>query len=130
MKPHIDKTEFGSITLSGELYEHNIVIHLNGKVKKREKKLSKKKYGTSHKVSIEEAEHIFEKGAKQLIIGTGQSGYVELSEEADGFFQKNKCHVKLLPIPPSYKRMESSQRCCNRNVPCNVLTRQDAIRFM
>ena len=97
MRPSIDGTEFGSITISGELYEHDVVIRLSGKVKKRKKKLSKAKYGTSHKVSLEEAEHVFEVGAKQLILGSGQSGSVELSDEAAEYFRKKGCSVQLLP---------------------------------
>ncbi len=99
MKPKINGTSFGSITIDGELYEHDVMIRLDGKVKKRKKKLSKSVYGTSHKVSLEEAEHIFEHGAKLLIVGTGQSGCVELSAEAAEFFHKKKCSVKLLPTP-------------------------------
>jgi hypothetical protein len=99
MRPSIDGTEFGSITISGELYEHDVVIRLSGKVKKRKKKLSKAKYGTSHKVSLEEAEHIFEAGAKRLILGSGQSGSVELSGEAAEYFRKNGCSVQVLPTP-------------------------------
>lgn len=99
MKPSIDSTEFGNITISGELYEHDVVIRLSGKVKKRQKKLSKSKYGTSHKVSLEEAEHIFETGAEQLIVGTGQSGMLDLSNEATEFFRQNGCAVQLLSTP-------------------------------
>ena len=99
MRPSIEGTEFGSITISGELYEHDVVIRLSGKVKKRKKKLSKAKYGTSHRVSLAEAEHIFEPGAKQLILGSGQGGNVELSEEAAEYFRKNGCSVELLPTP-------------------------------
>jgi hypothetical protein len=99
MRPSIDRTEFGSITISGEPYEHDVVIRLGGKVQKRKKKLSKAKYGTSHKISLEEAEHIFEAGAKQLIIGSGQSGCVDLSDEASEYFRKHGCSVQLLPTP-------------------------------
>ena len=99
MKPYIDKTKFGSITISGEVYEHDVVIRLSGKVKKRKKKLSKARYGTSHKVSLEEADYIFEEGAERLIVGTGQSGCVELSDETTEFFQQKKCSVQLLPTP-------------------------------
>jgi len=99
MKPSIDGTEFGSITIAGVRYENDVVIRLHGKVKKRKKKLSKAKYGTSHKVSLEEAEHIFEAGAKRLLVGTGQSGCVELSDEAAEFFRQNGCAVQLLPTP-------------------------------
>ena len=99
MRPSINRTEFGSITISGELYEHDVVIRLSGKVKKRKKKLSKAKYGTSHKVSLAEAEHIFEAGAKRLILGSGQDGNVELSEQAAEYFRKHGCAVELLPTP-------------------------------
>ncbi len=99
MRPSIDGTAFGSITIAGERYEHDVVIRLDGSVKKRKKKLSKAQYGTSHKVSLEEAEHVFESGAKRLILGTGHSGAVELSEEAAAYFRTKGCAVQLLPTP-------------------------------
>jgi hypothetical protein len=108
MKPSIDGTEFGSITISGEIYEHDVVIRLSGKVKKRKKRLSKERYGTSHKVSLEEAQHIFREGAKRLIIGTGQSGLLELSDEAARFFQKNGCRADLLPTPEAVDAWNAS----------------------
>jgi hypothetical protein len=61
MKPKIEQTTFGSITIEGEVYEHDVIIRLNGEVKKRKKKLSKSIYGTSHIVSTEEAKYIYEK---------------------------------------------------------------------
>lgn len=109
MKPSIDRTEFGSITISRKLYEHDVVIRLNGKVKKRKKKLSKVKYGTSHRISLEEAKHIFDEGAEHLIIGTGQSGFVELSDKATEFFRKNGCSVQLLPTPKAVKAWNTAK---------------------
>ena len=52
MQPTIQGTEFGSITVDDEVYDHDIVIRLSGKVKKRKKKLSKEQHGTSHTVSL------------------------------------------------------------------------------
>jgi hypothetical protein len=103
MKPRIDKTKFGSVTVSGEKYAHDILIRLNGKVEKRKKKLSKKVFGTSHLISLAEAEHVYEDGAKRLIIGSGQSGMVELSPEAVSFFQKKKCAVEMLATPQAIR---------------------------
>lgn len=57
------------------------------KVKKRKKKLSKEQYGTSHTVSLAEAEHIFDESAERLIIGSGQYGNVKLSDEAERYFK-------------------------------------------
>ncbi len=97
MRPKIDSTKFGSVTVNGKEFLHDIIIRLSGEVEKRKKKLSKKIYGSSHTISLDEANHIFEKGARQLIIGTGQTGYVELSDEAAQFFLDKDCKVQLLP---------------------------------
>ncbi len=103
MKPTIDSTKFGSITIEGEKIEHDIVIRLNGDVEKRKKKLSKALYGTSHVISLDEAEHIYQDGAERLIIGAGQSGLVTLSEEAADYFRGKACCVELLPTPEALK---------------------------
>jgi hypothetical protein len=95
----IDSTEFGSITVDGTTYPHDILIRLSGEVVKRKKKLSKKYYGTSHIISLEEAEFIFEKGCDTLIVGSGQYGNVQLSPEAADFFSRHGCRVILQPTP-------------------------------
>ena len=72
MKPRIDRTAFGSITIDGALFEHDVIIRLNGRAEKRKKKLSKAVYGTSHIISLAEAEHVFEKGPKDSSSGPGR----------------------------------------------------------
>jgi hypothetical protein len=99
MKPNINQTRFGSITIEGAIFEHDVQIRLNGKVEKRKKKLSKAVYGTSHVLSLAEAKHVYEPGAKRLLIGTGQEGNVQLSGEATGYFKHKQCQVDLLPTP-------------------------------
>jgi hypothetical protein len=99
MKPSIDRTSFGSITIGGEGFEHDIYITLKGKVKKRKKKLSKAVYGTSHTISEDEVRFIYENGTEGLIIGSGQHGAAELSDEAVDFLQARKCRVIVCPTP-------------------------------
>ncbi len=99
MKPRIDGTAFGSITIEGTVIDHDVVIRLNGEVKKRKKKLSKAVYGTSHRISLDEAKYVYEKGAERLIIGSGQDGEVELSDEAEDYFKRKGCQVELAPTP-------------------------------
>jgi hypothetical protein len=67
----IESTTFGTITIDGKTYEHDVIIRLSGEVVKRKKKLSKKYYGTSHVLSKDEAKFVFEKGCEQLILGSG-----------------------------------------------------------
>jgi hypothetical protein len=93
----IDSTEFGSITINGATYSHDIVIRLSGEVIKRKKKLSKKYYGTSHIISLEEAEFVYEKGCDTLVLGAGQYGNVKLSPEAAEFLKHHDCRVILQP---------------------------------
>jgi hypothetical protein len=109
MEPHIDGTEFGSITVDGEVYDHDIVIRLSGNVKKRKKKLSKERYGTSHTVSVEEAEHIYDDGAEQVIVGTGQHGVLKLSDEAEAYFKDHGCSVQALPTPDAVKAWNNAE---------------------
>jgi len=99
MEPTIDSTTFGYITIQGTTYEKDIIIRLNGEIKKRKKKLSKAIYGTSHKLSKEEAKHVYEKGAKKLIIGSGQQGVLTLTDEAVDYFQKKGCNIEIAPTP-------------------------------
>ena len=103
MKPKINKTKFGSITISGEKYEHDVIIRLNGRVEKRKKKLSKEIFGTSHIISLAEAVYVYEEGARWVIIGTGQSGMAKLSDEADEFFRQKGCQVMLQPTPEAIR---------------------------
>ena len=103
MKPKIDDTSFGSITIAHEEYDHDVIIRLNGDVKKRKKKLSKALYGTSHTVSLAEAQHVYETGARCLIVGSGQGGNVTLSDEAKDFFKQMQCEVQLLPTPKAIR---------------------------
>ena len=97
----IERTTFGTITVDGKTYEHDVVIRLSGEVVKRKKKLSKKYYGT---LSKDEAKFVFENGCKQLILGSGQMGNLHLSPEAEAFFAKKGCQVLLRPTPEAPRR--------------------------
>jgi len=97
--PIIEKTSFGSITIDGETYQHDVIVRLSEEVKKRKKKLSKRIYGTSHIVSVDEAKHIYEKGCEVIIIGSGQYDSVRLSPEAEAYFEKKGCKVMLQGTP-------------------------------
>jgi hypothetical protein len=101
MKPRIDGTAFGSITVAGRSFDHDVIIRPDGQVKRRKKKLSKAIYGTSHTISLEEIKFVLKQGsgADQLMIGSGQYGNVELSPEAAAFVEARKCSVTLLPTP-------------------------------
>ena len=109
MKPAIDKTSFGSIIVDGESHDHDIVFTLEGKVKKRKKKLSKSVYGTSHKISLPEIEYVYQDGAEGIIIGTGQYGVAKLSEEASQFLAEKNCRAVLKPTPEAMQEWNRAE---------------------
>ena len=109
MKPKIDDTKFGSITIEGEKIRHDVVIRLNGDVEKRKKKLSKALYGTSHIISLDETKHVYQDGAEHLIVGTGQSGLATLSAEAAAYFEQKACRFELLPTPQAIKAWNNAE---------------------
>jgi hypothetical protein len=109
MNPKIDDTSFGSITVAHEKYDHDVIIRRDGEVQKRKKKLSKEIYGTSHIVSLAEAQYVYEVGAQRLIVGSGQGGNVTLSDEAQDFFKLRQCEVQLLPTPQAIRVWNEAQ---------------------
>jgi hypothetical protein len=104
----IVNTTFGTITIDGKTYEHDVLIRLSGEVVRRKKKLSKKYYGTSHVLSKEETKFIFERGCDELIVGSGQMGNVRLSPDAEAYFEKKDCKVLLQPIPDAIQVFNKS----------------------
>ncbi len=109
MHPRIDNTRFGSITIAGVNYGHDVLVRLDGEVTKRKKKLSKDLYGTSHVLSLAEAQYVFESGAEKVVFGTGHFGKAGLSPEAETFFAQNNCVVELLPTPQAVEAWNISE---------------------
>ena len=109
MKPRIESTAFGSITIDGCIIAHDVIVRLSSKVKKRKKKLSKRVYGTSHTISLDEAKHVYEEGAERLIVGSGQQGMVVLSDEAADYFERTGCAVELAPTPVAIRRWNKAK---------------------
>jgi hypothetical protein len=62
MRPRIDATQFGSITLEGTVHDHDVIVCPDATVKKRKKKLSKAIYSTSHTISLAEAKYVYHHG--------------------------------------------------------------------
>ena len=99
MKPIIRKSSFGSIQIDEKKYDHDVVISLDGSIRKRKKKLSKEVFGTSHIISLAEAEDIYESGAELLIIGSGVNNLVKLSNEAAQYFEDHQLKAVLDATP-------------------------------
>jgi hypothetical protein len=101
------KTEFGWIEIGGTRYEHDIVIHTDGTITKRQKKLSKPlKGGYGHTpLSAEELGFLKDEHPAVVYIGTGQSGDLPLTPEAVTLLEAYAPVVKPMPeILPLLKK--------------------------
>ena len=82
----IESTTFGTITMDGKTYEHDVIVRLSGEVVKRKKKNCRRSITAPP-------------GCEQLIVGSGQIRNVRLSPEAETYFAKKNCKVLLQPTP-------------------------------
>ena len=98
-KPRINATGFGSLTVDGRKIRGDVIMRSDGSVHKRKKKLSKRIYGTSHTISLDEVKHVYEDGAELLIIGTGKFDSVRLSQEASTYLEERDCRTRLAATP-------------------------------
>ena len=98
MRPHVDRSEFGWIEIDGRRYEYDVLLRRDGTGEKRKKRLSKRIYGTSHTISLDEAKHVYETGASTLIVGSGPYGCVRLSDEAADYFARHEVEVRAQPV--------------------------------
>jgi len=77
---NLEKTKFGSITISGKQYKHDIYLYPDGTIEKRDKSYSSRIKG-HRTLSIWELERILKKNPDVLFIGMGQSGMLPISNE-------------------------------------------------
>jgi hypothetical protein len=63
----LSATTFGTITIDGRTYEHDVIIRLAGEVAR---KRLRKYYDTSHVLSKDEPKFIHEDGCEQQIFGS------------------------------------------------------------
>jgi len=103
------KSQFGWITVKGEKYEKDIVIHSNGSITKREKKKSKDlklDYGHTP-LSERELEFLPHEKFDALYIGTGHDAALPITRQALEILGKYK--AVILPTPEVIGKIEQEK---------------------
>ncbi|MFW9922764.1 MAG: MTH938/NDUFAF3 family protein [Candidatus Thorarchaeota archaeon] len=86
----IEKTSFGSITIDGVKYSHDIYINIDGTITKRRKDLSKS-YSKVHTVlGPDEIKLLLQQKPKTIVIGKGQTGILPIPEESRKLLKESK----------------------------------------
>jgi hypothetical protein len=71
----IEEYHFGSITIEGKTYNHDVEVRWTGEVLKWWRK-------ESHLIDVEDVKRAIEQNPDIIIIGTGESGVAKVTEEA------------------------------------------------
>jgi len=109
--PRITDVRFGETTVGERTYNTDIHIRVNGKVKKRDKALAKSLYGSSHMIGPKELAKVCKGGPQVVFIGTGHSGEVRLTEDAELYLQHRSIQYEALPTPEAVAAYnQSTQR--------------------
>lgn len=92
----IDNYEFGSITIDGKVYNHDVIIF------KSEVRSWWREQG--HSVSIKDIENVVKDGAKKVIFGTGAMGVMKVQKETEDYLIKNGIEVLKFKTPDAVKK--------------------------
>lgn len=83
----IDEYKFGSITISGKTYNHDVEVRWTDEVLPW-------KRAESHIIDVEDVKRAMEQNPETIVIGTGESGVARVTEEAKKFIQEKG--IKLI----------------------------------
>ena len=86
----INSSRFGSITIDGVPYNHDVYILPSGKVEER-------KYG--HTFTKEQAEHALKENPDTVVIGKGTFGLASLNHEAKALLEEKGIEIAELNTP-------------------------------
>ena len=107
----IEKLRFGSISIDGITYEHDVIID-RGKIRKRKKKPSKKfreQYGHTP-VSVEEA---IPWKCQRLVIGTGNYGSLPVMEEVKLEARRRGIAILIAPTEEAIETLAGKSKDTN-----------------
>lgn len=86
----IDSSSFGSITIDGKTYDHDVYILPPGKVEERR---------GNHIISKDQVEYVLKENPEVVVIGKGTSGIASLSEEARALLEEKGIEIIEANIP-------------------------------
>lgn len=86
----IEDYQFGSITIDGQNYRHDVVVFWTDEVFDWWRK-------ESHLVDVEDIIDIMEQNPETVVIGTGQAGMVKVTESAKKFIEARGIRLLIDP---------------------------------
>ncbi len=104
------KASFGFVKVFGHKFEHDIIVHVDGRVTKRKKKKSKPLkplYGHTP-LSENELDFLKEEKPQVVYVGTGYEAALPITDAAKKILRKYETVIR--PTPEIIDRMELEKR--------------------
>ena len=104
------QTAYGWVQIGAEKFENDIIVHVDGTVTKRQKKLSKDlqaDYGHTP-LSERELDFLEEEGPEVVIVGIGQNGDLPVTPKAKKILGKYR--TVYLRTPEAVESMSAEKR--------------------
>ena len=95
--PMIAQAKFGEVTVNHRTYGRDIVIDVDGRVTKRDLDKPRRRYGNSHTIGSKELEKFCKGGPELLLVGTGRSGQLVLTDDAERYLSQRSIQCQMLP---------------------------------
>lgn len=95
---------FGSIRIDGVTYEHDVVID-QGEVRKRKKGPSKRFRGGFGHTPLSIDETIPWKNCRRLVVGTGATGALPVTEEVKKEARRRKVDLVIMPTQEAIEEL-------------------------
>jgi hypothetical protein len=92
----INSTSFGSITINGRKYEHDVII-TRGKIREARTQIR-------HLISKKEFDILAKKKPEVIIIGNDQYSAMKIDEEVKNLAKERNVELMVLPTPQAIKK--------------------------
>jgi hypothetical protein len=97
--PDVADVVFGSAVIDGKEVTGDVYVRADGKVRKRDKKPARERYGTSHVVDAREIRKLCKGGPATVVIGQGFQSMLRLTDDAQDALETLGVNWALLPTP-------------------------------
>ncbi len=105
---HIEEYKFGSITIDGKIYEHDVEIRWALKESLRDPtgqvgEVLSWQRGQSHFIDVEDVKRAIEQNPDTIIIGAGEAGLAQVTEGAQKFIRDKNVELIIDSTEQSIK---------------------------
>ncbi|HEY3396028.1 MAG TPA: ROK family protein [Armatimonadota bacterium] len=97
--PKLEDAGFGAVRVDGKEVATDLYVRADGSLVERKKKPIRKKYGSSHLVDKDELRKVLKGKPELLLVGSGHSRMVRLTDEAWDYLQGLGVEWHLLSTP-------------------------------